>query len=156
MRTWLSIVQSRRGKIPPTRCSTLTGSVSSVQPNRRTSRPKCVSTVIPGTPNALPSTTFAVLRPTPGSVTRSARRPGTSPSNRSTSAPPSLISASDLFRKKPVDCGVGSGVGVPREDVRGHHVHPLVGRLGREDRRDQQLEGVREVELAVGVGVPLV
>ena len=66
IRTWLSIVQSRFGNSAPMACSTLTGSVSSVQPNRRTSRPKWVSTVMPGTPNALPSTTLAVLRPTPG------------------------------------------------------------------------------------------
>ena len=39
---------------------------------------------MPGTPKALPSTTLAVLRPTPGSVTRSSSRPGTSPSNPST------------------------------------------------------------------------
>ena len=71
-----SIVQSRRGNRAPTSCSTLTGSVSSVQPKRRTSRPKWVSTVMPGTLKALPSTTFAVLRPTPGRVTRSLERAG--------------------------------------------------------------------------------
>ena len=100
--TWLSMVQSRLGNIAPTACSTLTGSVSSVQPNRRTSRPKWVSTVMPGTPNALPSTTLAVLRPTPGRVTRSASRPGTSPSKRSTMAALRLITEFVLARKKPV------------------------------------------------------
>ena len=48
IRWWLSIVQSRLGNSAPTACSTLTGSVSSVQPKRRASRPKCVSTVSPG------------------------------------------------------------------------------------------------------------
>src|SRR3712207_8618037 len=33
-------------------CSTLTGSSSPVQPNRRTSRPKWVSTVMPGMPRS--------------------------------------------------------------------------------------------------------
>ena len=40
MTRWDSIVQSRLGKRAPTACSTLTGSVSSVQPRRRASRPK--------------------------------------------------------------------------------------------------------------------
>ena len=40
----------------------------------------------PGTPKATPRTTLAVLRPTPGNVTRSSMRFGTSPPNRSTSA----------------------------------------------------------------------
>ncbi len=79
IRWWLSIVQSRFGKSAPTACSALTGSVSLVQPKRRASRPKWVSTVMPGMPKALPSTTLAVLRPTPGSLTRSSRRGGTSP-----------------------------------------------------------------------------
>ena len=100
--TWLSMVQSRLGNSAPIACSTLTGSVSAVQPNRRTSRPKCVSTVMPGTSNALPSTTLAVLRPTPGRVTRSSSRPGTSPSKRSTMAALSLITELVLARKKPV------------------------------------------------------
>ena len=37
---------------------------------------------------------------------------------------------------------------VPGEQRRRDHVHPLVGALGREDRRRQQLEGVAVVELA--------
>ena len=68
IRWWLSIVQSRLGNSAPIACSTLTGSVSSVQPKRRASRPKWVSTVMPGMPKALPSTTLAVLRPTPGQL----------------------------------------------------------------------------------------
>ena len=101
IRWWLSSTQSFLGNSAPTACSALTGSVSSVQPNRRDSRPKWVSTVMPGMPNALPSTTFAVLRPTPGSSTRSLSRGGTSPPCRSTSAALSLSSDSVLARKKP-------------------------------------------------------
>jgi hypothetical protein len=62
---------------------------------------KWVSTVSPGTPNALPRMTLAVLRPIPGSESRSAILPGTSPPYRSTNAWPSLISESVLLRKKP-------------------------------------------------------
>ena len=40
MRWWLSIVQSRFGNSAPTACSTLTGSVSSVQPKRRDEPPE--------------------------------------------------------------------------------------------------------------------
>ena len=74
-----------------TSASTFTGSVLAVQPNLRASRPKWVSTVIPGMPKALPSTTFAVFRPTPGRVTRSFSRGGTSPRKRSHRACPSPI-----------------------------------------------------------------
>ncbi len=74
-----------------TSASTLVGSVLVVQPNLLDSRPKCVSTVMPGIPKAFPSTTFAVFRPTPGRVTRSRSRGGTSPPNLSQSACPSPI-----------------------------------------------------------------
>ncbi len=97
-----SIVHSLLGKISAISASTFSGSVCSVQPKRRTSRPKWVSTVMPGTPKALPRTTLAVLRPTPGSVTRSSRRPGTSPSKRSRSAVERPSSDFALARKKPV------------------------------------------------------
>ena len=81
-----SIVHSRRSMSLPTAVSIFTGSVSVVHAQRPTSRWKWVSTVSPGTSNALPRITLAVLRPMPGSVTRSTSRPGTCPSNRSTSA----------------------------------------------------------------------
>src|SRR5262249_45533695 len=42
---WDTMVHSAFGTSAPTACSTLTGSSSSVQPQRRTRRPKCVSTV---------------------------------------------------------------------------------------------------------------
>ena len=81
----------------------MSGSVWVVQPKRRASREKWVSTVIPGIPNAFPSTTLAVLRPTPGSVTRSRSRFGTSPPNRSQRAWPTPMMAVVLARKKPVE-----------------------------------------------------
>ncbi len=105
---WESMVHSDFSIRPPTTCSTLTGSSSVVHPRRRTRRPKCVSTVSPGTPNAFPSTTFAVLRPTPGRETRSSRRAGTSPSNRSTSAWPIPMTDWALARKKPVGRRISS------------------------------------------------
>ena len=84
-------VQSLRGMSVATLASTFSGSRLVVQPKRLASRPKCVSTVMPGMPKAFPSTTFAVFRPTPGRVTRSRSRGGTSPPNRSQSAWPSPI-----------------------------------------------------------------
>ncbi len=158
------VALARTGR--PTSCSTLTGSSCSVQPKRRASRPKCVSTVMPGTPKALPSTTFAVLRPTPGSVTRSFSRPGTSPSKRSTSAAPEgdervRLGAEEaggpdhLLQLGAVGRGVRRGVRVPREQRGRDQVHPDVGGLRRQHGGDQQLEGVLEVELAVGVRVAL-
>ena len=61
--------------------SAFTGSVSVVSFSRRARRPTCVSTGNPGRSNATERTTLPVLRPTPGSVTRSSRSVGTSPSN---------------------------------------------------------------------------
>src|SRR5690606_41235573 len=71
---WLSIVQSRLGKRSATANSTFTGSVSSVQPKRRTRRPKWVSTVMPGRSTALPSPTVAVVRRARGAVAGASRR----------------------------------------------------------------------------------
>ena len=125
-----------------------------------------MSTGSPGTPKALPSTTFAVLRPTPGSVTRSAIRPGTCPSNRSTRAAPSPMSARALARKNPVDLMIVLELGrvglrvvrgrrVAREELGGDEVDAHVGGLRRQQRRHEQLQRRAEVELAVGVGVAL-
>ena len=150
---WLKSVHSLFGISRAISASTLTGSSSSVHPNRRTSRPKWVSTVSPGTPNALPSTTLAVLRPTPGSVTRSSIRPGTSPSNRSTRAWPSPIREFVFARKKPVGLRIASSssrsaAGVvrrrrdTREQGRGDLVDHLVGGLRGQDRGDSSSNGV--------------
>ena len=113
-----------------------------VQPNRRASRPKCVSTVSPGTPKAFPSTTFAVLRPTPGSVTRSSSRGGTSPPNRVAERLAQADQAVRLGAEEPSRLDdlleflavggrvVGRGR-VPREQRRSHHVDALVGASAR-------------------------
>ncbi len=74
------------------------------------------------------------------------------------------ISDCDLARKKPVDwiCGSSSavvalasarGVGIALEERRRHLVHALVGALRRQDRRDEQLVGVREMQLGIGAGM---
>jgi hypothetical protein len=96
------------GTSAPTACSTLTGSSSAVQPQRRTSLPKCVSTVMPGTLNALPRMTLAVLRPMPGSLTSSSSVAGSSPPCRSTTAAPNPINELALLRKKPVEWIIAS------------------------------------------------
>jgi hypothetical protein len=46
----------------------------------------------------------------------------------------------------------GRGVGVAGEQRRGQGVDHLVGRLRRQDRRAQELEGVGVIELAGGIG----
>ena len=91
-------------------------------------------------------------------------RCGTSPPKRSHSAWPRPMSEVVLLRKKPVgrisvlELGpvrrrvVGGGA-VAGEQRRRDLVHPLVGALRGQDRRDDQLERVGEVELAVRVGV---
>lgn len=171
MRPWKttrceSIVHSDFGKISATTASTFTGSSSVVQPNRRARRPKWVSTVIPGTPKALPRTTLAVLRPTPGRVTRSASRPGTSPSNSSRSAIERPIRDFALFRKNPVGrmissssagfaAAMSSGEGYFANSAGCRPVHPQVGGLRRQHGGHQQLERVVEVQLRVRVRVQL-
>ena len=141
--------------------------LGSVQPNRRARRPRCVSTVMPGTPNALPSTTFAVLRPTPGSVTRSSSRPGTSPSYRSTEGLAEPDERGGLGAEEagePDELLDHVAVGRRRRRRRpgigrtASGVTPLTRRSVRlrgQDRRDEQLERRGEVELAVRVGVGL-
>ena len=122
--------------------------------------------MIPGTPKALPRTTLAVLRPTPGSVTRSSSLPGTSPSNRSTSAAPRPISddrlvpeeagrPDQLLQLGAVGARVVGGGAVAGEQRRGDQVDPPSVRLRGQDDRDDQLERVGEVELAVRVRVGL-
>ena len=162
-----SPVQSRFSNSDPTSCSTLTGSSSVVQPNRRDSRPKWVSTVMPGTPKALPRTTFAVLRPTPGQRDE-VLEPCRAPRRRTarSSAWPSVIRLLVFARKKPVGRiivlhlgAVGGGV------VRGGRIAPeqrrrdlvdlLVGALRGQHRGHEQLQRGGEVELAVRVGIGL-
>ena len=142
------------GTAPRSRPRPCTGSSSWVQPSRRASRPKWVSTVMPGTPKALPSTTFAVLRPTPGSVTRSRSRLGTSPPKPLAERLPEAQDASRLGAEEAgrldhrlqlgaVGGRVGRGGAVAREERRRHEVHPHIRALRRQDRRHQQLAAGR-------------
>jgi hypothetical protein len=55
-----------------------------------------------------------------------------------------------------VGAGERSGVGPAPEQLGRDGVHHLVGRLRRQDGRDQELKRRLKVELAVGVGVELV
>ena len=43
--------------------------------------------------------------------------------------------------------------GKAAEQGRGHHVHPLIGALGGEDRGNEELEGVLVVQHAARVGI---
>src|SRR5881227_3867358 len=85
-----------------TSASILTGSVLLVRRSRRVSRVTWVSTANPGMPNATPSTTLAVFLPTPGKVTRSSIRGGTSPPNFSTRAALQAMMVFALTWKNPV------------------------------------------------------
>ena len=49
--------------------------------------------------------------------------------------------------------GERTRVRIALEERRRHLVHALVGALRRQDRRDEQLVGVREMQLGVGAGM---
>ena len=140
-------------------CSTLTGSVSVGEPEARaTAAARGCRPGGPGRSKATLRSTLAVLRPTPGSVTRSAIRVGTSPPNRSThgawpcragcgSWPGRTRSVGSAPRpprpgRRPATAASGNRA---KSAGRGP-VHPLVGALGREDGGGQELEGVGVVE----------
>ena len=146
-------------------CSTLTGSVSSVRPSRLDRRCTWVSTGRPGRSNATLRSTLAVLRPTPGNVTRSSIREGTTPSNRSTTAVAMPMRLRVLARKNPVDrisastSSTGAAASEAASGKRANsagrgQVDPLVRALGRQDRGRQQLEGIGMVEGAQVGGRP--
>ena len=59
----------------------------------------------------------------------------------------------DLFDVLLMRIGQRLGIGISREQDRGHHVHAHIGRLCREDRRNRELERVRILQLAVGIGI---
>ncbi len=61
--------------------------------------------------------------------------------------------AQDALHLRAVGTGEVGGGGVAREQARRDRVHPLVRGLRGEHGGDQQLQGVLEVQLAVGVGV---
>jgi hypothetical protein len=100
------------------------------------------------------------LRPTPGSATSSSSEPGTWPACFSTSARgqqrPRLLPVETARENQALD-GLGPRAGElargreAPEERGGQLVHHLVGRLRREDRGDEQLEGIAVAECAVGV-----
>jgi hypothetical protein len=59
----------------------------------------------------------------------------------------------DGFQLPAVGPGEGDGIGIPGEECRRHLVDHLVRGLRRQDRGDQELEGVGEIQLAVCVGM---
>ena len=145
--------------------STFTGSFSSVSPVRRLRRPTCVSTTTPeAIPNATPSTTLAVLRPTPASATSSSSVPGDLAAVFLHEVGAARL---DVLRLVAEETGALDVLLEPldrqpprgprrwgsRRTVFGDLVDPLVGALGREDRRHQELNGRLEAERALGVGV---
>src|SRR6185437_142501 len=59
----------------------------------------------------------------------------------------------DLFHVALFGGGERGGSGIPLEQHGRHHVDALVGALRAEDRRDEELEGGREVERPRGGGI---
>src|SRR6059058_2449805 len=108
MRRRLKPVHSSGGSILVTSASIFTGSVLLVRTSRLVSRLTWVSTANPGMPKATPSTTLAVLRPTPGNVTRSSIRGGTSPWKRSIRAALAAMIVLALTWKNPVGLIIAS------------------------------------------------
>jgi len=60
-----------------------------------------------------------------------------------------------LFERRLARGGERRRVRILCEQRRRHHVHPRIGRLRRQDRRDEQLERVAVVELRVRIGMLL-
>ena len=127
-------------------------------------RATCVSTTTPGMPKAFPSTTFAVLRPTPRSRVSSSSVRGTSPPWRATMSAAHSLDRAGLVPEEPgradhrfqlrrLGAGERRGVGVAGEQPGRHQVHALVGALGGENGRDQELERGCEVERGGRFGI---
>src|SRR5436853_6905707 len=57
------------------------------------------------------------------------------------------------LERRDVGPGPVTGRAILREERGRHHVHALVGALGRQDRRDEELERGREVEGDLGAGI---
>ena len=145
-------------------CSTLTGSSSAVQPQRRTSRPKWVSTVMPGTSKALPRMTLAVLRPMPGQLDQlveGVRQHAVvllddgraQPDQRGGLVPEEPGGPDHLLELGAVGLGVVGRGGIAGEQRRGDLVDPLVGALRGQDRGHGEFQRRGEVQLAVRVGI---
>ena len=127
-------------------------------PVRLATRKMCVSTAMVGSPNAVFSTTFAVLRPTPGRASSAARSRGTRAavpfdehpgrrddvpglgapqSDRPDVAGEAFLAEREHRLRRPGDA----------EQRPGRLVDALVGRLRRQDHRDQELVGRAIAEL---------
>ena len=140
--------------------------VSSVSRSRCESRVTCVSTGSPGR-RTRPSAPRCRSCGRRRAASRGRRAPtGISPPKRSSTACAIPIRFFAFDRKKPVErtssssssgsaAARSAGVGYLREQRGRHHVHPLVGALRRQDRRDEQLVRVRVIERAVRVGIQL-
>ena len=81
------------------------------------------------------------------------RQRGTHAADRLGLVPVESRRAHDLLQFLLRDVRVVIGRAAAPEERLGHDVDPHVGALGGEDRGDEQFEGVREIELAVGVGI---
>ena len=132
-----------------------------VSPKRRASRFTWVSTTIPAAiPNAVPRTTFAVFRPTPASAVRASRSRGMippwsdrpfgwpSPAGSETSRGRTRSNGSGLRDRPGSAARQAGGIGKPAEQLGRHHVHTGIRALRRQDRRDQELIGIRMHESA--------
>ena len=142
-------------------CSTASGVLPGARPVRLATRKTWVSTAMVGWPKAELSTTFAVLRPTPGSFSSASRVPGTSPPCCSSSAPAHRDHRLGLVVEQADGLDVLAQPVLAERDHRlrvvgdleqlcGRLVDAGVGRLGRQDHRDQQRVGVGVVQLGLG------
>ena len=146
------------------RASTLSGSVSVVHPNRRTSRPKWVSTVMPGMPKrvaehhigGLPADAgegHQVFHPLRHFTAEALGQRGPKLDQGVGLGPEEAGGLDQLLQFRPVGSGVRGGVGIAGEDHRRDQVDALVGALCGQDGGHQQLEWVAEIELDMGVGI---
>ena len=152
------------GTIGLSSCSTFTGSVSVVSPRRQRQPPDVGVDGQPGQVQRHAAHHVGRLAPHPGhgdEVLHGRRDLAVKRSTRAWAMPirlPGLVLVEAGGADQLLDL-VGPGDGqvlgrrVPGEQRRGHHVHPGVGALRRQDGRGQQLVGVAVVELAAGVGV---
>ncbi len=111
-----------------------------------------------GQPNAVLSTTFAVLRPTPGKASSAARSSGTSPPCCSSRIRQVLMTFSALLLNRPMVFDIGLHafhaqlqhgfwrIGDRIEQGSGF-IDAHIGRLCREQHRDQQLKRGGKVQL---------
>ena len=147
------MVQSRRGNSAPTACSTLTGSVSSVQPNRRASRPKWVSTVMPGTSEGVAEHDVGglaadagqrdqVVEPARHLAVEALEQGGRELEQRVGLGPEEAGRLDQRLELGAVGGGHRGGVGIGREQRRPDRVDPAVGGLRGQHRDDQQLEAL--------------